>query len=354
MHKSPCINIDLGIIKSNTQSLIKECKKHGVIPCGIAKLACAEPKVEQALIDAGIHLIADPRIVNLKKIKHLNCIKMLLRMPSLSEIEDVITYSDISLNTEIVTLKALSVAAIKQHKIHKIIIMHDLGDLREGAFYEQETLTLAEQCMQLKGLELVGLGSNLACYGGVEPTFENQTQLLQIAKKIENKNAIKLTYISGASSAALPLMLSGKLPKGINQLRLGASLLMGIGLNDDVIPNTQQDAFTLSAEIIEIKIKPSVPLNSTAKDAFGHKPVFVDRGNRKRAICALGKQDIDFSQLFLKDKNIMLIGGSSDHLILDITDVEPALQIGDSVDFTLSYSGILQCMTSEYVHKNFC
>ena len=128
---------------------------------------------------------------------------------------------------------------------------------------------------------------------------------------------------------------------------------MGIGLNDDPIPETRQDTFDLTAEIVEIKVKPSVPVNSTALDAFGNKPDFIDRGLRRRAICAIGKQDVDISQISPKDPNIIVIGGSSDHLILDINDCEPDYQIGSLVDFDLSYGGVLQCMTSEYITKRF-
>lgn len=230
--------------------------------------------------------------------------------------------------------------------------MHDLGDLREGGFFAEETLALCREATHLPGIELVGLGTNLACYGGVEPSSSNQSQLVALARQVEADNQLTLQYVSGASSAGLGLMMRSELPEGVNQLRLGASLLMGIGLNDDPVPHTRQDTFQLEAEIIEIKVKPSVPTNSTALDAFGNKPEFVDRGLRRRALCAIGKQDVDISELTPVDKNIIVIGGSSDHLILDINDCEQPYEIGTPVKFDLSYGAVLQCMTSEYVHKH--
>ncbi|PSW14624.1 alanine racemase [Photobacterium rosenbergii] len=349
----PCINIRLDTITHNTQSMVATCKKHGVTPAGVTKLACAYPEVGQAIIKGGIHLLADSRIANLKKLYQLDAEKMLLRLPAISEVHDVVRYADISLNSELTTLCALSAEATQQHRVHQVILMHDLGDLREGAFFEEETLALARQAIALPGIELVGLGTNLACYGGVEPSTENQNELLSIAAKIEYENQIKLKYVTGASSAGLNIMRRGELPQGINQLRLGASLLMGIGLNDDPVPKTRQDTFDLSVEIIEIKVKPSLPANSTALDAFGNKPQFIDLGLRKRAICAIGKQDVDISQIIPQDKHIIVIGGSSDHLILDINDSDINYQIGSLVTFNLSYSGVLQCMTSEYVNKRF-
>jgi len=353
MSAYPCINIHLNTITQNTKNLVTTCQSHGITPAGVTKLACAYPEVGQAILDGGIYLLADSRIANLIKLHHLDAKKMLLRIPAISEADDVVHYADISLNSELVTLEALSNEAIKQHKSHQVIIMHDLGDLREGAFYEEETLALSRKAIALPGIDLVGLGTNLACYGGVEPTAANQNQLITIAKKIETEHQIKLQYLSGASSAGLQLMLSGDLPQGINQLRLGASVLMGIGLNDERVPNTSQDTFDLTAEIIEIKVKPSVPVNSTALDAFGNKPEFIDRGLRRRAICAIGKQDVDIDQITPKDNNILVIGGSSDHLILDINDSEIDYGIGSLIEFELSYGGVLQCMTSEYITKRF-
>ncbi|AJR05121.1 alanine/ornithine racemase family PLP-dependent enzyme [Photobacterium gaetbulicola] len=353
MSTYPCINIHLNTITKNTQNMVSACHSYGVSPAGVTKLACAYPEVGQAIINGGIHLLADSRIANLKKIQRLDAEKMLLRIPAISEADDVVHYADISLNSELTTLEALSDAAVRQHKTHQIILMHDLGDLREGAFYEEETIALSHKAMAMPGIEVVGLGTNLACYGGVEPTAENQSKLVSLARQIESELGITLKYISGASSAALPLMLNGQLPQDINQLRLGASLLMGIGLNDDPIPNTQQDTFDLTAEIVELKIKPSVPINSTALDAFGNKPEFVDRGLRKRAICAIGKQDVDISEITPKDKDIIVIGGSSDHLIIDINDSQTDYHTGSLVEFELSYGGVLQCMTSEYVTKRF-
>ncbi|MEZ8103512.1 alanine/ornithine racemase family PLP-dependent enzyme [Vibrio cortegadensis] len=353
MSDYPCINIHLDTITQNAKNLVSVSKKYGVFPTGVTKLACAYPQVGQAILNGGIRILADSRVQNLKKLRHLHAETMLLRIPAISDVSDVVRYADISLNSELETLQALSVEAINQQKVHQVILMHDMGDLREGAFYQEETLALARQVITLEGLKLVGLGTNLACYGGVEPSVDNQKQLIALAQQIEQEHQIHLMYLSGASSAGLPLMLSGALPQGINQLRLGASILMGIGLNDDPIPNTRQDTFDLSAEVVEIKVKPSVPTLSTALDAFGQRPEFIDRGLRKRAICAIGKQDIDIDQMTPKDSNIIVIGGSSDHLILDITDCDDNYHIGSLIDFELSYGGVLQCMTSEYITKHF-
>ena len=350
----PCLFVNLSVIRDNTRTLIALCRQHGVEPVGVNKLSCEAANVARAMIDAGISTIADSRIQTLKKIADLPVDKLLLRLPQISLAHDIVAYADISLNSEEHTLQALSAAAIAQNKTHRVILMHDLGDLREGCVDPQETRRLARLVhKELPGLTLEGLGANLACYGGVEPTTENQQALVDLAHEIEDELGIALRTISGASSAALFLLINGGLPTGVNQLRLGASLIMGFGLNDEPIPDTRQDAIKLGVEIIELKDKPSVPQHSTALDAMGRKPVFEDLGVHHRALAALGEQDVSFSQLRPFDPGVKVLGASSDHLILDVTHAASGYQVGDIVYFSLGYSGVLQCMTSEYVGKQY-
>jgi len=141
------------------------------------------------------------------------------------------------------------------------------------------------------------------------------------------------------------------LPLEVNQLRLGASISLGIGLNDDPIDGLYYDSFKLIVEVIEIKNKPSLPIGEIGLDSFGNKLVFEDNGIRKRAICAIGKQDIDPKNIIPYDKSIVILGASSDHLILDVTEAKSNYSVGDKIEFNVSYGGCLAAMTSEYVYK---
>lgn len=353
MNFFPALFVNLAVIRDNATAMVKLCHEHAIEPVGVNKLSCEATQVAQAMIEGGIKTIADSRIQNLKKISHLPVDKMLLRLPQVSLAHETVAYADISLNSEERTLRALSAAAVSLNKRHRVIIMHDLGDLREGCIDPEETKRLALLADQLPGLVLEGVGANLACYGGVEPTTENQTYLAALAQEIEKLVGYKLNTVSGASSAALFLLLRGGMPKGVNQLRLGASLIMGFGLNDDPIPGTRQDAIRLGVEIIELKDKPSVPENSTALDAMGRKPEFEDLGIHRRALAAIGEQDVSYTNLVPIDSGVKVLGASSDHLILDITQSQTGYALGDIVYFELGYSGVLQCMTSEYVCKEY-
>lgn len=230
--------------------------------------------------------------------------------------------------------------------------MYDLGDLREGYFKEEDLFEAIEEILKLEGIEIIGLGTNLTCYGGVIPRGENLGRLVNLANKIEKEYNINLDIISGGNSSTLHLLINDKKIDGINHLRLGESIVLGRETAfGNRIENTYDDAFQLAAEIIEIKDKPSVPIGEIGMDAFGKTPTFVDRGVRKRIICAIGKQDIDFDSLIPLDDGIEILGGSSDHLILDGTDSKVDYKVGDEIRFKLTYGGILRAMTSAYVKK---
>jgi predicted amino acid racemase len=349
----PCLFVDLSKIKHNAQVMSALCRKAGIQTVGVTKLMRAAPEVARAMLDGGVEILADSRIPNLKRLESLKVPRLLLRIAQISQAQEVVLNCEISLNSEEATLRALSAAAHKLQRPHRVILMQDLGDLREGCFDEDEIVHLAHLVKELPGLSLEGIGANLACYGGVAPSEKNQNRLIRIADRIRKELDLDFKIVSGCNSGAAFMLMDGTLPHGITQLRLGASLLMGIGLNDDPIPGLALDAMQLSVEIIELKQKPSVPEDSTALDAFGNVPVFEDFGIRKRALCALGKQDVDFSQITPLDSGVRIIGGSSDHLILDLTEGKHDYQLGDTVSFSLSYGGVLQCMTSDYVSKQY-
>lgn len=347
----PSLKINLKKLEHNTRLLAEKCFKYNISIAAVSKVFCAIPQLVEALIKGGASYIADSRIENLKKIKHLNIPKILLRIPMLSQVDDVVEYADISLNSEYIVIKALSEAALKKAKIHDIILMVDLGDLREGVWME-EAVEYAGKLLDLKGINLKGIGTNLTCYGAVIPNEDNLSKLVEIANSIEQKYNIKLDIISGGNSSSIYLIDNGTMPKGINNLRLGESIVLG---NETAygarIEGSYNDCFTFSAEIIELKEKPSIPIGDIGVDAFGTKPVFEDRGIRKRAIVAAGKQDVKVDGLTPIDEKLIILGASSDHMIIDITDSDQNYKIGDSIDFLLDYGALLASSTSEYINK---
>ena len=342
----PCITADLSKLAENVTLINEKCAGHGLDIIGVTKGFCAHPDIAAAYVEGGVSGLGDSRIKNLEKLSLFNVPKYLLRIPMLSEIESVIEYADISLNSEPAAIQALGREAFRRGKVHKIILMVELGDIREGVLPVDVPACIRE-IENIKGVELSGIGANLSCFGGVIPDENNMAQLAELVDQIEQEFGIRVGIVSGGSTSSFPLLDQGKMPDRINQLRLGEMLFLGTHMGEGI----HDDVFKMSAEIIEVKHKPSVPTGEIGLDAFLRKPVFEDRGIRKRALLAVGRQDVDPDHIRPCDQDIDIIGASSDHLIADIDSCARDYRVGDIIDFNLNYVSILRLMTSEYVDK---
>lgn len=350
---TPRLEIYPSRIEHNARSIISLCHGHGIQVAGVTKVVCAHPSVVSALVNSGVDMLADSRIENLAGIRklELSLPLMLLRIPAQDRIADVIQWADISLNSSANTIKLLSTEAVRQRKKHQVILMVDLGDLREGVWPDTAE-SMVESLNNLPNIDLLGLGCNLACYGGVIPTTEKMEQLVDLRDRIQNQIGISLPVISGGNSANLPLLVSGGMPAGINQLRIGESIQLGRNVLDrSPWQGTRQDTYRIVAQVIELERKPSVPIGFRGQDAFGGTPEFEDRGWRKRAICNLGRQDVVLSNLEPVDGNMIILGGSSDHLIIDVENAQSEIRVGGEVAFWPGYAALLAAATSPYVPK---
>lgn len=350
----PKVYVYLERIYENARYLNNLCNNYGVNIVGVTKVVCAEPHIAQTFVDSGISILGDSRIQNIKNMID-NGIKaeyMLLRIPMLSELDNVVRFVDYTLISELKTARTLGEVSKFFNKKIKVIYMVDIGDLREGVWFDNAVSEVSE-ALNIKGIEVVGIGTNLGCFGGVIPSKDNMQKLLDIKSEIEKNTGIILSVVSGGTSATLPLIEDKNLPKGINQFRLGESIICGTdATNRRIVPGTRQDAIVLEAEIVEIKEKPSVPYGKIGHDAFGRKPSFIDQGMRLKGILAVGEQDISPSTTYpLDDKDIEVLHASSDHMIIDLTKSKFKYKVGDKIRFTLGYSSVLRAFTNSYVEK---
>jgi predicted amino acid racemase len=345
----PRVVVDLNKITENTRIIANKCKESGVDIMGVTKVFCGDPEITKAQIEGGIKYIADSRTENLAKLKDFDLPKVLLRLPMISRVDEVVKYADISLNSELETIKALNIAAMAIKARHKVILMVDLGDLREGILPAQVD-DMVKEIIAMENIVLYGIGVNLTCYGGVIPSVTNIGQLAEIADYVEKTYNTKFEIISGGNSSSYHLVEKGELPKGINNLRMGEILVLGRETAyGDLVAGMHDDAFIFEAEIVELKEKDSIPTGDIGMDAFGNKPSFIDKGKRMRAILATGVQDVNADQLIPLDEKIEYLGSSSDHMIWDVTDSN--YRVGDIVQFKLEYGSILSLFTSEYIKK---
>jgi len=351
MRKNPRIEFNLGKLQHNVTTIYNMCAAKGVEIVGVTKGFSAIPEIARVMVAGGIKTLGDSRLENIQVLKAagIKAETMLTRIPMLHEVDLVVKLVNCSLNSEIAIIKELSNAAIKQGHVHDIILMVDLGDLREGILPE-DALDTVKDIISLKGVLLKGLGVNFSCLSGLEPTVDKLMELVTLSLKIEKALGINLEILSGGSTSSLALVVKHTIPGEINQLRIGEGILLG---HSDIFTNladTYQDSIILSAEIIELKQKESIPKGSIARDSFGKVPKFKANGIRKRAILAIGKQDIYPDHLSPLDKSITIIGASSDHLVVDVTGSTTTLKIGDEIQFIPTYPGILSSTTSKYVN----
>ncbi len=353
----PRVRIDLNKIKNNLDKITNIVNEANCSIMIVTKVVCADEEIVKVIEqNENVDFYADSRIENLASIKNTKKQKVLLRLPMKSDANRVVKCADISLNSEIEVIKCLDNAAKEQNLKHKIILMVDLGDLREGIYFanEQEIYDTVEQTLGLENIELYGIGVNPTCYGAIIPQNENLSKLVDIAHKIESRFNIKLQVVSGGNSSSLHLIDKKQLPEGINNLRIGeAFYLANETAYCEKIEGMYDDALLLEAEIIELKEKPSIPVGETGVDAFGQRPVYEDRGIIKRAILAIGRQDVEIDSLTPVDSKINILGASSDHMILDVTSSDINYKLGDVISFKLGYSGTLKAFTSSYVTREY-
>ena len=358
----PRLLVDIKKLKSNLDAVADIAKEKGGCSLMIVtKGLCADKEmINMVASHPSVDFVADSRVKNIKafadEVRRQNKKTVLLRIPMHDEVQDVVKYVDLSFNSELSTIKLLNEEAKKLGICHNILLMIDLGDLREGIFFQNEELIdeAVEEILRMEHINLYGIGVNLTCYGAIIPKNDNLSQLVAIGRRLEEKFDIKLEMISGGNSSSIYLVDKGELPEGINNLRLGESFLLG---NDTAyetkLPGTVSDALILQAQIIELKEKPSLPIGEVGVDAFGEKPYYEDRGIMKRAIIGIGKQDTDLGSMTPCDAQIEIMGGSSDHIILDVTHCDKDYQVGDIVEFELGYGGMLKTATSPYVEKDY-
>jgi len=350
---TPRLEIDLNKIRHNSAHLSEQLGSRGVRVTGVTKVALGDPRVANAMLQGGVNSIGDSRIENIRKMRRagIEAEFMLLRSPQLSRADEVVEYADISLNSELEVITRLSQAAQRQNRTHRVLLMVELGDLREGIPLS-ELEQVIEQCLKLPNIEIEGIGTNLTCLSGVKPDATNMGRLSHTAEAIREHFGLDLKTVSGGNSATLDWLYNTDQLGQINNLRLGEAILLGCEtLHRQPLPGLHQNAITLVAEVIEAKVKPSVPEGQLAQNAFGESPRFTERGNIQRSILSMGQQDIQLEGITPEFPTFEILGASSDHLVLDSSRCP--LQVGDQVRFRLNYSALLAAMTSPYVEKTF-
>ncbi|MBL7105566.1 MAG: alanine/ornithine racemase family PLP-dependent enzyme [Bacteroidales bacterium] len=327
----------------------------------VSKILCGNKEYIKLLLELGIKEIHDSRVSNLEVIKKVNpdVQTVYIKPPPKRSIRSLVKYADVSLNTEYDTIKLISEEAKRQNKTHKIIIMIEMGDLREGVMGE-DVLDFYSSVFKLPNINVVGIGTNLNCLNGIMPTHDKMVQLSLYEQLIEATFNKKIPWVSGGSSVTIPLIYKKLIPKGVNHFRIGETLFFGNNLiTGKPIKGMKTDVFKLYAEVIELREKPKMPIGEVGTNVAGESPEFNEKDYGKtsfRAILDIGLLDIGLLDIDTKNikpltKRFHFSGASSDMMVLDIGRNSGKLKIGDLVEFRPDYMGVLRILNSDYIDK---
>ena len=343
-------------LKHNYQFLDHLMKTHGKSWSVVTKLFCGNKIYLKELLDLGTKEVCDSRISNLKTIKAMNPAvqTVYIKPPAKRSIKNIVKYADVSFNTELETIKLLSKEAKVQEKVHKVIIMVEMGDLREGVLGEH-LIDFYRSVFELPNIEVSGIGTNLNCLNGVLPSEDKLIQLSLYEQLIEATFNKKIPWVSGGTSVILPMLNYQQVPEGVNHFRIGDTLFFGNDIiNEAPFKGMQEGVLKLYSEIIEITEKPKIPNGQIAENPSGETFEIDEKDYGKlsfRAIIDIGLLDISTDFLIPEDSKISFIGASSDMIVVDLGETDLDYEVGDLISFDLKYMGALALLSSNYIEK---
>jgi predicted amino acid racemase len=356
MKKRPTLIVDHNNLRHNMRTVVGWCRDAGIDVAGVIKVTTGMASAALDYEECGAKWIASSRLEQLQRAKDagVKIPLLMIRVPMISELGEMIKVCDCSLQSSLDTLKALEEEAIRQNRTHSVILMADLGDLREGFFEKEELVAVAEYVEnKLDCVHLAGIGTNLGCVGSVKPTEEKMLMLADWAEAVEEAIGRPLEVVSGGATSSLMPLFDGVMPAKVNMLRIGA--VAYCGPTEDLrtcygrkeVDVMSDEAFILEAEVIETNTKPTHPIGELGVDAFGKKATYVDRGRRRRAILAVGRADYgDIDDIIPQTEGAEVTMASGDHTIVDIEDCKEEIRVGDVMRFKLKYSSILRITAS--------
>lgn len=347
----PCLTINKSKLQYNLDTLARILDHKGINAHFSVKTFSGYEPIIKIMSEAGIANFSDSNLDNLALIKPYAKSTFLNRIPMLSEISRVVREVDISLNSELETIFALSDAAVVQNKKHGVILAVEMGDLAEGILPENLINTI-HQILNLRGVDFKGIRFSLNTFAGINATLDKVQLFAELTRQIEERFEIKCEYVSAGNSGTINLLNDEEFPAGINHLVVGQAWMFGLDTSTQHrISDLYQDIFKLYAEIIENKRKDSYPNGIQGQNYKNQSPEFEDVGNIRRIILALGDLDVDIESLQPKEKGIDLIGSTLDYSIYNISRYNHDVGIGSLIEFVPNYPALNRLFNSARISK---
>lgn len=351
----PKLTIDSAKIKHNIKAIQSFCVLKGLQLVGVVKSCQMIPALVMLFQESGISALGISDIdINSRLGARLGGSPLLITMPKPSQADIVVSSFRASVNSELVTIRALSNAAEKHQTTHEVTLMIETGDLREGILPE-DVVRSVRSILEFRSpyLKLTGIGTNLACCSGTLPTEANMSVLNDVALDVERQLGHRFEKVSVGGSIMLDWLESHQLPRQINELRIGEAILLG------TIPSINRrhhalfhDAFLFKGVILEVKEKP-VPVGRNGPEVVCGGRAVVKSRVRKRAVVDFGRINTVPDDLQCLDSNVLYVGCTSDYSVFDVTECSSPLAPGDEICFIPNYRAMTQSLISPYVTREF-
>jgi len=350
------LRLNRDALRANAAELDRRTAAHGVAYGVVSKLLCGTEPFLRELLALGPREVMDARVSNLEAVRRIDegVRTVYIKPPAPGAADDVVRVADASLNSEIPTLAALDDAARRRGVRHGVLVMVEMGDLREGVM-EDRVQEFVDRALRFEHLRLEGLGVNFNCLNGTLPSRAKLQRLARLRSRIEERHGLMLRWVSGGSSVVLPMLFAGDVPAEVNHLRIGETLYYGRDLvNGATFGGMRDDVFELEAEVVEVAEKPDRPSGpfgdaplGASDAAAGEGPV----GATRRALLDAGWLDLEPHLLTPKEAGIEVVGVSSDMTVLDVARRTAPTRVGERLRFAVDYMGALKLLHSPYVDK---
>jgi ornithine racemase len=354
-------------IKDNIRKLSAFFKEHSIHWSLVTKVFSGDigflenVLTEDVLKD--IHSVGDSRLSSLKNLKKVNprMRTIYIKPPAAIYAHEIVQYADISLNSSYKTIVELNKAAKEQGKVHRVIIMIEMGELREGV-NRDGLIDFYARVFDLSNIEVIGLGSNLGCMYGVEPTYDKLLQLTLYKELISAKYNKDLKFVSGGSSITLPLIEKGIVPVDVNHFRVGEAVFFGTSpLDNEQFKDLSHNTFEFHANIIELEEKGVVPDGIISEANIGHTAEYDEKDISEmtyKAILDFGLLDVDREDMALDEKTGKFVGITSDMTVIDIGnnksgDGKRRFKVGDTICFKPNYMAVARLLNSKFIEKKY-
>jgi ornithine racemase len=349
------LSLNRDALRTNFDELDRRMAGHGMAWGAVTKLLCGHEAFLREVLELGPSHVMDARTSNLRAVKRIDpeVRTVYIKPPAPGNADEVVRWADISFNSELRTLAALDAEAARQGVTHGVVIMVEMGDLREGVA-EDRLLDVLERTLRFEHLQLQGLGTNFNCLNGTVPSEGKLRRLGWMRERAERRFGVSLPWLSGGTSVALPMLFQGRIPEDVNHFRVGEGLFFGRDLLDgERLRGMRDDVFRLEAEVIEVAEKPNAPSGPFGTNPLGHVPDAPEgaSGTSRRALLDLGWLDLQPEFLTPVDEGVEIVDLSSDITVVDVSRRALPTRVGDRLRFRLRYMGALKLLHSSYVDK---